>query len=176
MSVRRLAKSISSSADVLDAVQRDTPPGVLPNPWAALRLAVSIRRRGLAVEACQRRSSPGESPNVGARHRLEEEGLAVSPSSDVNGAIFEPRFRGPRGVSKTTGDVSLSMASRGLAMIRPGDDEMSRPFVFVTGWAGTYSLRGWLRGNDVEKVWLTDFGNGRPPVYAVPRKALRPLR
>ena len=73
---------------------RERPP---PTPWAASFWQLPFAAARPAADACRRRSSPDESPNAGARQRLEEEGLAVSPSSDVNGATFEPRFRGPAG-------------------------------------------------------------------------------
>lgn len=57
-------------------------------------------------------------------------------------------------------------------LVRPGDT-FARPYVLIEGKAGCYQLVGWLRGTELKPEWLTDFGNGRPAVYAVPRSALR---
>jgi hypothetical protein len=72
-------------------------------------------------------------------------------------------------------EVRFSPKASSRLLIRPGDD-LSQPYVLVTGGESVYTIRGWLRGHEVREGWLTDLGNGRPSVYAVPRSALRPFK
>jgi hypothetical protein len=82
-------------------------------------------------------------------------------------------------LNRTVGDVGgyevrWVRKDGGRLLVRPGDD-MSKPYVLVEGCDGVFEIVGWFRGTELKGSWVTDFGNGRPHVYAVPRSALRKL-
>jgi hypothetical protein len=64
-------------------------------------------------------------------------------------------------------------------VLRPKDEAAEKhdtPFVFLTGWFPEFKLWGWAWGGEVMQPenW-TDLGNGRPALWLLEKRFLRPL-
>lgn len=55
-------------------------------------------------------------------------------------------------------------------------DNPGHRYILVTGEAPTYTLEGWILGEDARQLsYLSDPRNGRPPAWFVPKTSLRPM-
>jgi hypothetical protein len=75
------------------------------------------------------------------------------------------------------GNIEIRTRSKSYyELIVREDDDPSKVYVLVTGFAPDYQIRGWIRGADARRdEWLQAHG-GRPPAWFVPHDALTSIR
>lgn len=73
-------------------------------------------------------------------------------------------------------DIEVRWAARDdyCLTIREGDPGLRR-YCLVTGYAPTFTLRGWLRREEVQAHWWRDYGGYGHAAWAVPQDQLHPM-